>query len=138
MATEIGRKIKIAFVDDSLFQRTLMKIVLVNNETFDLRFNCSNGLELLKKLENTAELPDVCLADLNMPVMDGHEAALHIRDRFPSIKVFGYTTTDNVTELERFKANGALFIFSKTNLRMTLDEIKYWLDDDIRSPLSKG
>ncbi|WP_333802766.1 hypothetical protein, partial [Sphingobacterium multivorum] len=70
--------------------------------------------------------------------MDGHEAALHIRDRFPSIKVFGYTTTDNVTELERFKANGALFIFSKTNLRMTLDEIKYWLDDDIRSPLSKG
>lgn len=137
MATELGRKIKIAFVDDSLFQRTLMKIVLVNNETFDLRFNCSNGLELLKKLESTAELPDVCLTDLNMPIMDGHEAASHIRDRFPTIKVFGYTTTANVSELERFKANGALCVFSKTNLRITLEEIKYWLDEDIRSPLSK-
>lgn len=131
MQTEIGRKIKIAFVDDSLLQRTLMKIAVVNHEAFDLSFNCSNGLELLKELERTPDLPDVCLADLHMPIMNGHEAALRIRDKYPSIKLFGYTTTDNVLELERFKANGALLIFDKTNPRMTLEEIKFWFNDDI-------
>ncbi|WP_426791733.1 response regulator transcription factor [Sphingobacterium sp. WOUb80] len=131
MQTEIGRKIKIAFVDDCLLQRTLMKIAVVNHEAFDLCFNCSNGLALLKELERTADLPDVCLADLHMPFMNGHEAALHISDKYPSIKLFGYTTTDNILELERFKANGALFIFDKTNPRMTLEEIKFWFNDDI-------
>lgn len=41
-----------------------------------------NGLEAVKAA--TAERPDVVILDLNMPVMDGFQAARQIRDRYPS------------------------------------------------------
>ena len=41
-----------------------------------------NGLQAVSAAD--AERPDVVILDLNMPVMDGFEAARAIRDRYPS------------------------------------------------------
>ncbi|WP_053003977.1 response regulator transcription factor [Sphingobacterium sp. Ag1] len=130
MGNNPRRKIKIAFVDDSLFQRNLAELMVGNSREFELILNCSNGVELMAKLGEMADLPEVCLVDLHMPMMDCQQTALHLRDEFPSIKLFGYTTTEDIDELENFKASGTLFIFNKTNLKMVLEDIKFWLDDE--------
>lgn len=51
-----------------------------------------NGKEALKLVEKVQ--PDIVLLDLIMPEMDGREAALILREKFPNIKVIILTGTD--------------------------------------------
>jgi CheY-like chemotaxis protein len=58
-----------------------------------------NGQELLSFLKNAAQVPDVILTDINMPIMSGIEAlkAISEDDRLRDIHAFVYSTTINPT-----------------------------------------
>lgn len=64
----------------------------------------SNGEELLAKLAQCEELPELILLDVNMPRMDGFEALGHLRanDAYRQIYVVMITTAGR--ELERHKS----------------------------------
>lgn len=119
----MAKKIKIAFADDSILQRALVRAIVAQNNIFDLRYNCSNGQELVDQLEACTELPQVCIMDLHMPLMDGIETANRIREKFPSIKLFGYTSSIKDSEIEIFHKSGVQLIFNKTNFNIVLQEI---------------
>lgn len=68
-----------------------------------------NGKVALEQMERAESLPDVCVTDVNMPVLDGFGTAKAIREQFPGLKVLGYSMNDDaetIVEMLRSGANG--------------------------------
>jgi DNA-binding NarL/FixJ family response regulator len=60
---------------------------LLSKEEFQIIINVENGFSLLEKLRFANELPDICLVDLNMPVMNGEATIAGLRKEFPEIGI---------------------------------------------------
>ncbi|MBL8207851.1 MAG: response regulator [Blastocatellia bacterium] len=56
-------------------------------------FQAHNGLEAVRLAES--ESPDLVILDLDMPVMDGVEAARQIKQKFPYLKIVAMTGQPN-------------------------------------------
>jgi CheY-like chemotaxis protein len=74
--------IKLAIVDDSLPLRGIMSRYLASNG-FRIVFEAGNGQELFTKLDSSESLPDLCLLDTSMPLMDGYETARNLKSGIP-------------------------------------------------------
>ncbi len=81
----------------------------------DLKTNYGNEIEVMLEAENGRDLleqlkvyqPQIILMDIRMPVMDGMEAALLVRDLYPKIKVIVFTQFDfenNIIEMNQLGA----------------------------------
>ncbi|MEO6760022.1 MAG: response regulator transcription factor, partial [Saprospiraceae bacterium] len=78
-------KIPIALADDEALFRRGMRLILEDYDDMEVLIEAENGADLLTKIRASADLPEVLLLDLKMPVMSGIEAAKIIREQFPSI-----------------------------------------------------
>ena len=84
------KKIKILIADDHPLFLDGLKTLIRKVPEFVIVAVASNGaavLELLKKME-----VDVVLLDIEMPVMNGIEAAQKITEEFPALKILALTT----------------------------------------------
>ncbi len=95
--------------DDPLFMLLIKKTILKYNfANTILAFN--NGLEafesLMQSINNSSELPDIILLDINMPIMDSWE----FLDKFIPIlqkinkKISIYIVTSSLAEIDKTKA----------------------------------
>ncbi len=84
--------IRVLIVDDALEVRRDLRTVLTLAGNIEVVGEASNGLEAVRLAESLS--PDVVLLDLEMPVMDGYEAARRIKTRCPSCKVIALTVHD--------------------------------------------
>jgi pilus assembly protein CpaE len=76
-------KIKILIADDIEETRNVIKKILnMEQESFEVVGEASNGEEVLKRIPKVK--PDVVLMDINMPVINGLEAAERINNEFPN------------------------------------------------------
>ena len=82
-------------------------------EGFTLSHEADNGAQFLEQLQNGAALPDACLLDLSMPVMDGFETARQLREKYPAIKILAYSGNDMPDRVEEAIACGAHGFISK-------------------------
>lgn len=73
------KKIKILIVDDSVLFRTQIQAALQSCPEFELLGTASNGKLALEKMEGLA--PDLCILDIEMPVMDGLETLVEMKRR---------------------------------------------------------
>jgi len=93
-------KIRVLIVDDHAVVRKGLILVLKRESDIEVVGEADNGksgIELVKSLQ-----PDVVVADLIMPLMDGHEMAIKLRKTFPNTKIIMLTGTevdDRVNEL---------------------------------------
>lgn len=78
-------KRKVIIVDDHTLFRNGLRILLNNMENYRVIAEASNGKQFLELLEK--EMPDLVLLDINMPVMDGIEAATIAHDKYPDLKI---------------------------------------------------
>lgn len=124
----MNSKLKLAFVDDCVFQQMMMEMLLKRMKVFHLSFTCNDGSELIERLDDSGELPEICIIDLHMPNMGGIRTAHEISSRFPEIKVFGYTDSKDQDEIDDFKRNGVVHVFSKTNPISMLGQINTLLN----------
>ncbi|MCB0699627.1 MAG: response regulator transcription factor [Chitinophagales bacterium] len=104
-----NRTIKLVIADDHrLFREGLARLLGGYKEVRTV-YEATNGQELIDYLANASELPDVCLMDINMPVLCGYDATKIIREKYPEIKVLALSMYDdegNVIKMLRSGARG--------------------------------
>jgi two-component system, NarL family, response regulator DegU len=80
-----GKKFNVYLADDHTIVRSgMMRLMSTFSRVGEMKEAC-NGKELLKLME--AQVPHAVVMDVEMPVMGGVEAAKHITERFPEVKI---------------------------------------------------
>jgi DNA-binding NarL/FixJ family response regulator len=101
----------VAIVDDHNLMRDVLAAFLL-----DLGYNvvtqANNGRQLLDQL-NVNSLPDLCLLDVDMPVMNGYETARYLREHHASIKILATSVFYNEDKKEKMLRCGACRFISK-------------------------
>lgn len=96
----------VALIDDCLITRYLCR------RSFEqlgivVGYEAANGLDFLNQLEGEAELPDACLLDIDMPVMNGYETARRLSMSFPEITILAYSSNSEPGVANRVMISGA-------------------------------
>jgi DNA-binding NarL/FixJ family response regulator len=76
---------KVVIVDDHTLFRNGLRILLNTLEDYQVVGEAANGRQFLDLLEKS--VPDLVLLDINMPVMDGIEAATIAQKLYPDLKI---------------------------------------------------
>jgi DNA-binding NarL/FixJ family response regulator len=101
--------IKILICDDQDMIREGLSLILSSNSELSVVGTAEDGARAIEIIE--ANLPDLVLMDLKMPIMDGVQATESIKRRFPHIKVLVLTTHSDdewLFDAIRSGANGYL------------------------------
>jgi DNA-binding NarL/FixJ family response regulator len=95
----------IALVEDHVVLRHGLSILIqeLGNKVF---FEADNGKDCIEKLK-THSRPDVIIMDASMPVMDGYDTTLYLKNHYPEIKVLALSMIDEETSVIRMLKNGA-------------------------------
>jgi DNA-binding NarL/FixJ family response regulator len=80
-------KIKIGLVDDQLLFRQAMAVLIKNEPGLSLVLEADHGIDCMQQLQSAKALPDIILADMEMPGMDGMEMNQQLQNKYPSIKL---------------------------------------------------
>ncbi|GAB5418862.1 MAG: response regulator transcription factor [Crocinitomicaceae bacterium] len=83
--------IHIAIVDDhKLFREGIARLISSLSDDFEIVLEASNGQDFLNRLPNEHGL-DVVVVDLDMPIMNGHELAIHLKENGPKLNLLALT-----------------------------------------------
>jgi len=80
---------RVLIVDDSPQVRQELRTLLTLAGEIEIVGEAADGLEAIRLTE--ALQPEVVLMDLEMPVLDGYEAARQIKSRWPACRVVALT-----------------------------------------------
>lgn len=96
---------RLLLVDDDALVLESLEILLSEDPALHVAGKALNGAEALSFLQHHPV--DMVLMDIQMPVMDGIEAAQRIRAEFPHIKILMLTTFADYRTLHRCLESGA-------------------------------
>lgn len=120
-------KINIGLVDDhQLFLKSL-GLMLDSFGNYKVVVEATNGKELQDKMKQIAEMPDIMLIDVSMPVMNGIETAEWLTKNYPAIKLVALSMNDNDNSIiAMIKAGCCAYLLKETHpneLEKALEEI---------------
>jgi len=121
MKTANVRIPEIAVVDDNQDVRDTI-CDLLTQQGFKISITATNGQELIDAVQETARLPDVCLIDLQMPVMDGFETIKHVKEHWPEIKIVACSIIADNERIDKVIKLGADLFYQKGNAPKILTE----------------
>jgi CheY-like chemotaxis protein len=76
--------VKVALVDDSsVIRNSIQEIISIWG--YKVVLIAIHGKDLLRQL-STGNIPDICITDLNMPVMDGYETIAALKKQWPDAR----------------------------------------------------
>ena len=99
--------INVALADDHTILRKGVAEILSKFNDVKVVIEAGNGSELIDKISAAQTLPDVCIVDINMPVMNGYETAAAIHKQWPQIKILALSMYDTELNVIRMLRNGA-------------------------------
>ncbi|KAK4077313.1 hypothetical protein Purlil1_12349 [Purpureocillium lilacinum] len=127
----------LAAEDNIINQRVLVGIL----HTFGFQHITvvSNGAEAVSTLANSSDAFDLCLMDISMPVMNGYEATVQIRNSGSRIPIIAMTAYALKGDMERCIEKGANDYLSKpVNRQLLMQKLLKWLtipgDGDVVLP----
>ncbi len=98
--------IKVILVDDHIVLRKSLAVLIGMLQGFTIIGQADNGQQFINQLDE-AELPDIVLMDITMPVMDGVETTKWLKQNYPSIRVVALSMLKNDLIVIRMLKNGA-------------------------------
>lgn len=136
-------KIKILIADDHKILLDGIVSLLQSEKSFDVAATAGNGNEVMA-LVNT-NYYDVCLLDINMPELDGMEAAKLIKATKPGIKIIMLTTYNDreiISELIHIGVSGYLLKNSdKMELVEAINKVmsgRYYFSAEVEEIIMQG
>lgn len=125
--------VRIVIADDHPCMIDGMRFALRKFKHIQIVGDALNGVELIEKV--VQQQPDVVFTDIEMPLMNGIEAAKEIHQRFPHIKLIAFTAFDAshyITDMMiGAKASGYDFIDLFTGIKTTDTTERISLANDI-------
>jgi PAS domain S-box-containing protein len=113
-----GHPIRVLLADDHRVLRDGLLSVLSAQPDITVIGEASDGLEAVEVA--TALKPDVVVMDVNMPRLDGIEAARRLRDAVPEVRVVGLTMHDEKETGKALRRVGAAGCVNKADAFETL------------------
>lgn len=114
MKTPEPHQISIAIAEDHALMRET-----IANELEAMGFNvvieAVHGQDLLDQLALAEVLPDICLLDINMPMLKGYQVAPMIRRQFPKVKIAALTANQDTDSLVKMLKGGATSYIVKSS-----------------------
>ena len=138
------KSIPIAIIDDhTLFRQGLISLLSEFSEV-NIVFDAANGTEMKEKID-LHPLPEVILMDISMPVLDGYEATLWLKQQYPEIKILALSMFEEDKPIIKMLKNGAggyLLKESKTsdlvNAIKIINQHGYYLNDLVSGKLLRN
>lgn len=125
----MSKKIIWVVDDDAIYQVIINKIIK-RSEMFSASSSFKNGKEavsaLHKIIENTELIPDIILLDINMPVMDGFEAASQLRPQFPDATLLILTANVQASSRNQAEALGVHFLAKPISAVIARQALALW------------
>lgn len=112
--------IKVLLADDQALVRGAMGALLDLEPDIEVVAQAGRGDEVVAAARESGA--DVCLLDIQMPGIDGVEAARQVRDQLPGVRVVMVTTFDRPGYLRRALDAGAVGFVVKTTPAARLAE----------------
>lgn len=101
--------------DHQLFLKSL-RLMLESFQDFQVITEAANGKEVQEKLTGLAELPDIILLDVKMPVMGGEETAIWLTAHYPAVKIVALSMNDDdKTIIKMIKAGCCAYLLKDTS-----------------------
>ena len=97
----------IFIADDHRLMLEGLATLIVSIDGFELAGKFNSGREMIDALQKIAQLPDICIVDIEMPGMDGVETVRNVRQLFPNLKVIALTMHDEWHFVNKMIAAGA-------------------------------
>ena len=105
ISTESNREFSIVMADDHEVVRAGLRRLISIDSRFHIVAEADNGSDAV--LLTSQYNPDIVLIDILMPIMDGIEATVHIKENFPDMIVVMLTAFEDSEHLEKALAAGA-------------------------------
>jgi DNA-binding NarL/FixJ family response regulator len=109
---ENAQPVTIAIIDDHAMLRQAMNMRL-SLLGYKVVLEAENGRIFIDNLPKLPAPPDICLLDINMPVMDGFETAMELKKSWPQIKILFFSMHNSNAFISKAKQIGADGFLSK-------------------------
>jgi PAS domain S-box-containing protein len=122
------KKVSILIVEDNKVNMLLLKTIVKNLNLNAIIFECENGYEAVKQIENIN--PDLVFMDIQMPIMNGYEAtkAIRVTEIGQHIPIIAVTAGAEKEERNKCLSAGMNDYISKPIIRGTVEEaMRKWL-----------
>lgn len=117
-------KITIAIADDHKYLRGHISETLTSFG-YSVILQAAHGKELIDGIAEVKRKPDLCIIDINMPIMDGFIATREIKKRWPDIKILAYSINDEKSIIDIMLQTGAdCFLKKDTDPKILNNTIK--------------
>lgn len=108
-------KYSVVVVDDHFLLSQAIGGMVQEFENFDVLYLCKNGQELLDKLQEPENIPDIVLMDIKMPILNGIETTELLKKDYPQVKVLALSIEeDEYTILKMLRAGARGYLMKDT------------------------
>jgi len=122
------KQIRLVLAEDHGVVRQALHSLLASSEGFTVAGEARNGREMLKLAETAA--PDVVIMDINMPELNGIEAARQLHARLPHIKIIGLSVhTKGRIVAEMLKAGASGYVSKSFSIDELIQAIRTVMQD---------
>jgi DNA-binding NarL/FixJ family response regulator len=102
-----NQEVLIAIADDHEMFRDAVKNIVSISPDYKVVIEAENGQQLIDRLAHTHDFPEICILDIQMPVLNGYETLVELKKRWPDLKVLALSMFNHEFSIIKMLKNGA-------------------------------